>query len=85
MRKVLAVLGAALLLASFAQAQIVITANEVPHTVGQQFRYYAQSDSIYVNIGNPGGPQTWDFATGDTSFIGTDLYLNPAQSPPPAD
>jgi len=82
MRKGFSIFLAIMALASFAQAQIIITANEVPHIVGQQFRYYAQSDSIYVNIGNPGGPQTWDFATGDSSFIGTDLYLNPAQSPP---
>jgi hypothetical protein len=82
MRKILITFVAISMAASWGGAQIVITANEVPHTVGQQFRYYAQSDSIYINIGNPGGPQTWDFTTGDTSFIATDLYLDPAQSPP---
>jgi hypothetical protein len=82
MRKGMIIFAAILALAAVGQAQISITARDVPRTVGQQFRYFAQSDSIYVNIGNPGGPQTWDFTTGDTSFIGTDLYLNPAQSPP---
>jgi len=82
MRRGFIVLLAGLLIALGSQAQITISPQEVPHTVGQQFRYYAQSDSIWVNIGNPGGPQTWNFTTGDTSFIATDQYLDPQQSPP---
>lgn len=75
---------AALFLLSFsAQSQIVIVAQEVPHTVGAQFQYYSEAgDSLLVNVGNLGGPQTWDFTQGDTSFISTDLYLDPQISPP---
>ena len=66
-----------------AQAQITIRAQQVPHTVGQQFQYYAESgDSILVNIGTTGGPQVWDFISGSTAFISTDLYLDPSTAPP---
>ena len=46
-----------MLLAVNAQAQISITARQVPRTVGQQFQYYSEAgDSIPVNIGTTGGP-----------------------------
>ncbi|MBU1881191.1 T9SS type A sorting domain-containing protein, partial [bacterium] len=41
-----------------------------------------ESDSIPVNLGSAGGPQVWDFTTGGTSLITSDIYLDPAQSPP---
>lgn len=64
-------------------AQIVITAQEVPHQAGVQYQYFGISeDSILVNVGTPGGPQVWDFSQGDTSVVTTDLYLNPHSSPP---
>ncbi len=82
-RLIMLSLIAMVLCASSTSAQIVITAREVPSAVGSQFQYYSQSgDSIPVNVGFPGGPQTWDYTEGDTSFVSTDLYLDPAVSPP---
>lgn len=64
-------------------AQIVITPRDVPREVGAQFQYYAETgDSLLVNVGTPGGPQTWDFTQGSTTTINTDLYLDPQTSPP---
>lgn len=74
---------AVLLTTSLALAQIIIDSREVPNSVGLQFQYYSQSsDSIPVNVGVPGGPQTWNYTQGDTSLISTDLYLDPQTSPP---
>ncbi len=73
---------AMLLLATTASAQIIITAPEVPHTVGTQIQYYQSPDSVLVNVGVPGGPQVWDFSLGDTTIVTSDLYLDPLQSPP---
>jgi hypothetical protein len=75
--------GMILLLSFAAQAQITITYLQVPHTPGNQFQYYAlPADSVLVNIGQTGGPQVWDFTAGDTSTTSSDLYLDPALSPP---
>lgn len=72
-----------LLIATYVQAQIVIRAQEFPHTVGMVFDYYSEvGDSIPVNVGVPGGPQTWDYTQGDTSNITTDTYLDPSTAPP---
>ncbi len=73
----------AVLPACSAFAQIIITAQEVPHQAGVQYQYFEISeDSILVNVGAPGGPHVWDFSQGDTSIVTTDLYLNPHSSPP---
>lgn len=65
------------------QTQIVITPRDVPHEVGAEFQYYSETgDSILVDVGVPGGPQTWDFTQGSTTTINTDLYLDPQTSPP---
>ncbi|RJP76923.1 MAG: T9SS C-terminal target domain-containing protein [Candidatus Zixiibacteriota bacterium] len=83
MQRFITVLSLLLVTALGAQGQIVITLDEVPSAPGTEFRYYAQAgDSFQVNIGNPGGPQVWDFSQGDTASIVSDLYLDPAQSPP---
>jgi hypothetical protein len=75
-----------ILLLAFAvsgQSQTVITPRDVPRTVGLEIQYYTETgDSIPVNVGVPGGPQTWDFTQGDTASITTDLYLDPLLSPP---
>ncbi|MFH1862249.1 MAG: T9SS type A sorting domain-containing protein [bacterium] len=69
--------------AATSYAQIEIEAREFPRMPGQQFQFYSLSaDSIPVNLGTPGGPQVWDYSTGDTTTITTDLLLDPAQSPP---
>ncbi len=72
-----------MLLTTAVSAQITISAREIPHTPGLIFQYYTQSgDSIPVNVGVPGGPQVWDYTTGDTTTITTDELLDPAVSPP---
>jgi hypothetical protein len=71
------------MIALASQGQITITYTQVPHTPGNQFQYYVlPADSVLVDIGQLGGPQTWDFSGGDTSTVSTDTYLDPAQSPP---
>ena len=47
------------------QAQIVITSDEIPSTPGIVNEYYSNlGDSDTVDVGGPGGPQTWDFSRG---------------------
>jgi hypothetical protein len=84
MVRAITTLGLVLLTVLAAQAQITINSSRVPHTAGAQFQYYSlpAGDSALVDIGQTGGPQVWDFTTGNTSTVTTDLYLNPAQSPP---
>ncbi|TKJ39863.1 hypothetical protein CEE37_11335 [candidate division LCP-89 bacterium B3_LCP] len=68
---------------ALSQAQIVLRAPDFPSTAGMVFEYYSEDgDSIPVNVGVPGGPQTWDYAIGDTSNISTDTYLDPSVAPP---
>jgi hypothetical protein len=86
MPRAMLLLSLLLAISPAAQSQIVIRMNEVPSLPGTEFRYYAQTgDSFLVNVGNPGGPQVWDFTQGDTSATATDLYLDPAVSPPQYD
>ena len=82
MNRFLTIVAMITLAASWAAAQITITARDVPRTPDQQFQYYSESGGIPINVGVPGGPQTWDFTTGGTANITTDLYLDPSTSPP---
>lgn len=49
------------------QAQVILTAEDMPE-VGDVLHYANDTASISVNLGVPGGPQTWDF-----SSLGADL------------
>jgi len=62
--------------------QISIDAREIPQTPGVTYQYYAEGDSIPVDLGSTGGPQVWDYTTGGTTTINSDVYLDPEQSPP---
>lgn len=64
--------------AGMASGQVTITSKDMFSTVGQYYRVYANpaptalSASHYDvtgRLGNPGGPQVWDFSTGPTNVI----------------
>lgn len=50
------------LLSSYCYAQISISRNEIPDSVGYSSPYLTSSN-VEVNLGTTGGPQRWDFST----------------------
>lgn len=59
-----------LVLCSAALAQITINAGDVPQTFGHEFHYKsAGREGATVNVGPPGGPQTWTFDT--STYVGS--------------
>ena len=57
-----------LMLWATAAAQITIEMGDIPQAVGDTFVVKAARSGATVNVGNPGGPQTWTFDT--SSFVG---------------
>ena len=50
---------------SLGQAQIIITRDDIPSTPGVSNAYYINAGgTVTVDVGEPGGPQTWDFGEG---------------------
>jgi hypothetical protein len=75
--------AAVLLPAWFAHGQVTITSSDMFSAVGQYYRVYAGNKSADVTglLGNPGGPQTWDFSTnGPTNLIYRFEYAAPSDS-----
>lgn len=71
-RSCLSVFGALLILAPApAHAQIVITSQDMFNKVGQYYRYHANKGDVSVSgrLGEPGGPQVWNFTIGPTDDV----------------
>lgn len=66
-------------LAKGAEAQVVITAEDMFNQVGQYYKAFANKDDVPVSgiLGTPGGPQVWDFTTGPTDDVYQFDYVLP--------
>ena len=64
------------------QAQIVLDSADFVQTVGQTW-FVKWGSSITVDVGNPGGPHTWDF-TSLSTLNDTDLHMIIEPSTAPA-
>ncbi len=65
------ILAAMLLSLNWVQGQVIITSQDMFNAVGQYYRLYANKNNVDVTglLGNPGGPQTWDFTSGPKDTI----------------
>lgn len=63
-----------------AQAQVVITSEDMFNQIGQYWRAYANSSDVPVSflLGNPGGPQSWDFRNGPADETWRFDYVAPS-------
>jgi hypothetical protein len=78
----LGALLASIVLAATANAQITYSRNDEPHTVGDSFMYKYCTVLSPINVGEPGGPQTWEFDT--STYVGelTNLVVVALSSTP---
>lgn len=66
-----------LLTIPFAQAQITITSAYFP-AVGDTLKTATDNLPDGIDLGNPGGPQTWDFTSLQAPFTSNTLFLDPS-------
>ncbi len=50
-------------------AQITIDWNEIPHRIGDSLRFKAADGVVTIDVGSPGGPETWAFDTIYPGFV----------------
>lgn len=74
---------AILLLPASVWAQITITDQDMLGLIGRTHTYeYLDDDNLGVNVGAPGGPQTWDFTMPSASKrVVQERYLAPRDTP----
>jgi len=65
-------------------SQIVIDWTEIPHFIGTEWTKNGK-DSVSVDLGSTGGPQTWDFTSQPMGSESEDLFIVPVSSTPFAD
>ena len=64
------------------QAQIVLTQNEIPSAIGITNEFYINSGgTVTVDVGNEGGPQTWDFSEGPKADSVVESIVNKVNTP----
>lgn len=62
-------------------SQIVIDWTEVPHYIGTEWTKNGK-DSVNVDLGSTGGPQTWNFTSQPMGTESEDLFIVPVSSTP---
>ena len=65
-------------------SQIVIDWTEIPHYIGTVWTKNGK-DSVTVELGSTGGPQTWNFTSQPMGTESEDLFIVPVSSTPFAD
>lgn len=65
----------ALFLASMVQAQITVTSAYFP-AIGDTLKTGTDNLPSGIDLGNPGGPQTWNFSSLQAPFTNNTAYLN---------
>lgn len=50
-------------------AQITIDWDEIPHRIGDSLKFKAANGAVTIDVGPPGGPQTWTFDTIYPGFV----------------
>jgi len=65
-------------------SQIVIDWTEIPHYIGTVWTKNGK-DSVTVDLGSTGGPQTWNFTSQPMGTESEDLFVVPVSSTPFAD
>jgi hypothetical protein len=69
MNRVLVAASFLFFLSSTLLSQITIDWTELPHDIGDSTHHWIANGMVPVDVGDPGGPQTWTFDTSDSGFL----------------